>query len=283
MPLPMVKEIKKEKKSNIKNIICIAAGKGGVGKSTITVNLAHALKNSGFKVGILDADLYGPSLRQMLPEDKIPIQKGETIIPAISWGIKTISMAFFKNANESSAVRAPIANSIIKQFLENVAWGELDYLLIDFPPGTGDIQLTLCQQGFLTGAVMITTPQLVSLLDVRKAMELFRKVNVPIIGIIENMSYYIVNDSKAYPFGVGGGEHLAAESGVPILGMIPLSPTLCEYSDSGKSLFYTNNSQTECLKTLFLQIKNEVITQIENLSLNQKLYLKEFEFTWKKF
>lgn len=234
MPLKMLRE-----SSVLHHIIGVAAGKGGVGKSSVTVNLALGLKQLGYSVGILDADLYGPSLRHMLPESHLPRQNGETLLPAICLGIPMISMAYFRKTNEAAAVRAPIANGIISQFIKKVIWGDLDYLLIDFPPGTGDIQLTLSQQANLSGAVMVTTPQEIALLDVRKAMHLFNQVNVPIIGIVENMSYY--PDPKSgeplYLFGKGGGERLSQETGVPLLEAIPIDPELCRLTDLGKSIF----------------------------------------------
>lgn len=207
MPLKMFPKDDPKPQSPIKHTIAIAAGKGGVGKSTVTVNLALALTHLGYSVGVMDTDIYGPSIRKMLPEDRLPIQKGNTIIPAVCNGIKMISMAYFRKEHEASAVRAPIANGVISQFIENVAWGPLDYLLIDFPPGTGDIQLTLSQKASLSGAIMITTPQEVSVMDVRKAINLFSQVKVPIIGIIENMSYYQApaTQEKIYLFGKGGG------------------------------------------------------------------------------
>ena len=160
--------------NNIKHVVAIAAGKGGVGKSTVTVNLALALQSLGKRVGILDADIYGPSVRKMLPEEQPPAQQGNQLIPATCHGgIRMMSMAYFRTEKEAAAVRAPVATGIIKQFLQTIVWGELDYLLIDFPPGTGDIQLTLSQQAHLVGALMVTTPQEVALLDVRKAMHLF--------------------------------------------------------------------------------------------------------------
>jgi ATP-binding protein involved in chromosome partitioning len=180
MPLPIHSSLSQP--TGPAHVIAIAAGKGGVGKSTVTVNLALALSLAGYKVGILDADLYGPSLRRMLPEDQLPQQKGPTIVPAICQGIRVISMAYFRQDNLATAVRAPIANSLISQFLDQVEWGPLDYLLIDFPPGTGDIQLTLSQKAKLTGAVMVTTPQQVAIMDVRKAMHLFSQVRGPCFG-----------------------------------------------------------------------------------------------------
>jgi len=231
---------KQERRSTIRatHIIAIAAGKGGVGKSSVTVNLAIALKRAGYAVGVMDADIYGPSIRRMLPENTMPSQKGETITPALSNGIRVISMAYFRQANEATAVRAPIANGVISQFIKNVDWGPLDFLLIDFPPGTGDIQLTLSQQANLTGALMVTTPQEVAIMDVRKAVHLFDQVNVPIIGIVENMSYFQsnTNQERHYLFGQGGGERLSSEIGVPFLGNIPIDPEICRCGDEGQPL-----------------------------------------------
>lgn len=232
MPLPIYPSFSEK---SIKKVVAVAAGKGGVGKSSVTVNLARALQKKGNKVGILDADVYGPSLRKMLPEDVLPQQMGEMLIPAVCQGIKLISMAYFRKNNEAAAVRAPIANGIINQFLK-VQWDDLDYLLIDFPPGTGDVQLTLCQQAKIDGAILVTTPQEVALLDVRKAFHLFEQVQVPVIGIVENMSFYLANGEKDYIFGKGGGKRFAAETGVPLLGEIPLDPALSLSADQGVSL-----------------------------------------------
>lgn len=238
MPLPMYTPKEHRPLAGVANIIAIAAGKGGVGKSSVTVNLAHALKNSGYSVGVLDADVYGPSIRRMLPEDQMPTQKNSLFYPAVSNGIKTMSISFFRRDNESTAVRAPVANGIITQFLSQVEWGVLDYLLIDFPPGTGDIQLTLAQKGQIMGALMVTTPQEVALLDVRKATHLFEQVNIPILGIVENMSYYTLPGGKevVHLFGKGGGERLASEFGVPFLGEIPIDPEICRCGDEGSPL-----------------------------------------------
>jgi ATP-binding protein involved in chromosome partitioning len=225
-------------KSKIHRTIAVAAGKGGVGKSTVAVNVAQALHAQGFRVGLLDTDIYGPSVRKMLPEDRMPQQKGETIIPALCRGIRMLSIAYFRNEFEAIAVRAPIANGIISQFMKDIEWGELDYLIIDFPPGTGDIQLTLSQQANLTAALLVTTPQDVALMDVRKAAHLFYQVKVPIVGIVENMSFYTDDAGKQIPlFGEGGGKRLAEELGVPLLGQIPIHPVISRNSDAGESLF----------------------------------------------
>ena len=279
MPLNMYEKI--EPVAKIKHIIGIAAGKGGVGKSTITVNLALSLKKMGYSVAVLDTDIYGPSVRMMLPEERMPVQKGETIIPALCKGIPMISMAYFKPDNQASVVRAPIANGIIKQFLKNVQWGELDYLLIDFPPGTGDIQLTLSQEAKLTGVVMVTTPQNVAMMDVRKAMHMFEQVRIPVIGIVENMSYFVQEETgdKSYIFGKGGGEHLSRESGLPFLGSIPLHPKICECGDLGKSIFEENYST---LAKSFTEISNQMILHVNLLNDQSKEPLQSFNLKWKE-
>jgi ATP-binding protein involved in chromosome partitioning len=256
--------------NKIAHVIAIAAGKGGVGKSTVTANLALALRSAGYGVGVLDADLYGPSIRQMLPEKTLPMQKsgqksgqeGSQILPAITKeGIQTISLAFFRKANESMAVRAPIANSVIMQFLKNIQWKSLDFLLIDFPPGTGDIQLTLSQHARLAGAVLVTTPQEVALMDVRKAAHLFAQTRVPLIGVLENMSYYQRDPSeeKIYLFGKGGGKRLAEELGAPFLGQIPIDPELCEYGDGGRSIFECSRNLPS--KTAFEDFAKQFVAQ----------------------
>lgn len=208
MPIPMFATKGKRPQNGVQRIIAIAAGKGGVGKSTVAVNLALALRSLGQRVGIFDADIYGPSVRRMLPEESPPSQQADRLIPAICYGgVRMMSMAYFRKEKEAAVVRAPIANGIIMQFIEKISWGDLDYLLIDFPPGTGDIQLTLSQRANLMGALMVTTPQEIALMDVRKAMHMFEQVQVPILGIVENMSYYqpAVDDAPVYIFGKGGG------------------------------------------------------------------------------
>jgi ATP-binding protein involved in chromosome partitioning len=253
--------------AQVKSIIAIAAGKGGVGKSTLTVNLALALTARGFRVGIMDTDIYGPSMRKMLKEDRLPHQKGDFIQPALCEGIKTISMAYFKKDHEPSIVRAPIALRFISQFIQNIQWGELDFLLIDFPPGTGDVQLTITQQIKLTGAIMITTPQEVAVLDVRKAMGMFDAVKVPIIGIVENMSYYQPDpkSEKKYLFGKGGGERLARETGSAFLGSIPIDPEISHCCDKGISLFSGQSADINPSIQAFNAIAHEVVAQIKEL------------------
>lgn len=281
MPLPMFQ--KKESLPRINCTLAIAAGKGGVGKSTITVQLAFALKLLGYSVGVLDADIYGPSVRKMLPEDRFPSQKGNVIIPALCQGIKMISMAYFRREGEAAVVRAPIANGLISQFLKQVDWGDLDFLLIDFPPGTGDVQLTLSQQANLTAALMVTTPQEVALLDVRKAMHLFHQVHVPVVGIVENMScYYLAdNESPVYIFGKGGGERLAREAGLPLLGKIPLDPHLCHCGDTGQSLFKDASSNPRGAAGTFKDLAKAVVEHIKLLQSQSESCLQQFEISWR--
>ncbi len=272
--------IHSSKSSGPVNVIAVAAGKGGVGKSTVTVNLALALSLLGHKVGILDADLYGPSLRRMLPEDQLPSQKGPSLLPAMCKGVRVMSMAYFRQDNVATAVRAPIANSLISQFLDQVEWGPLDYLLIDFPPGTGDIQLTLSQKAKLTGAVMVTTPQQVAVMDVRKAMHLFSQVHVPVLGIMENMSYFIHPDSgeTLHLFGQGGGRRLSEETGVPFLGQIPIDPVLSACGDEGRSLF----DEKSISGAAFKQLARQVVERTDSLRADGMGMLESFELVWKE-
>ena len=265
----------------VKHILGIAAGKGGVGKSTVTANLARALKKQGFSVGVLDTDIYGPSIRKMLPEDRLPGRKGDKLLPALSEGMHVLSLAYFRKENEAAAIRAPIANSVISQFLHGVEWGELDFLLIDFPPGTGDIQLTLSQQANLSGAIMVTTPQEVAVMDVKKAMSLFDQVRVPVIGIIENMSYYQPPlGEKVYLFGKGGGERLALDSGLPFLGQIPIDASLCASGDSGVSLFA--KSEENISVKAFMLMAQQVVAHVDALKVQNSGVMQQFELAWKE-
>ena len=223
----------------VKNTIAVASGKGGVGKSTVAVNLAVALAKDGAKVGLIDADIYGPSIPLMLGIKEKPnvIQdEGKVrLIPLEGFGIKMISIGLLVDDNAPLIWRGPMASGAIKQFMTDVDWGELDYLVFDMPPGTGDIQLTLVQTIPLTGAVIVTTPQEVSLIDARKALKMFERVNVPVLGLVENMSYFIAPDTqKRYDiFGSGGGEKVAKEINIHFLGGIPINPQIREGGDKG--------------------------------------------------
>ena len=226
----------------VKNTIAVASGKGGVGKSTVAANLAIALARDGAKVGIIDADIYGPSMPLMFGlNQKTGLQQDpetKKLAPLESYGIKLISIGFMIDDENPVIWRGPMASGALKQFMTDVNWGELDYLIYDLPPGTGDIQLTLVQTIPLTGAVIVTTPQEVSLIDAKKGLKMFERVNVPVFGIIENMSYFIAPDTgnKYDIFGTGGGEKLAAELNTKLLGAIPIDPRIREGGDSGKPI-----------------------------------------------
>jgi ATP-binding protein involved in chromosome partitioning len=282
MSLPMYKKTDSHPLGGVKKVIAIAAGKGGVGKSTVAVNLALALQYKGYRVGLMDCDIYGPSIRKMLPEERPPSQIGQKIIPAVCQGIRMISMAYFRKLGEAAAVRAPIANSIIAQFVQNVEWGELDYLLLDFPPGTGDIQLSLCQNANIIGAVMVTTPQEVAVMDVWRAMDLFEQVKIPILGIVENMSYYQGDTEKVYLFGKGGGERLAVQSGVPLLGSIPIAAEISLSGDAGKPLLIPGEPHVGTCGSAFLNIADGVIAEVDLLSSMAPGVLQQFEIAWKE-
>jgi ATP-binding protein involved in chromosome partitioning len=224
--------------NQIKHIVAVASGKGGVGKSTTSVNLALALQVQGASVGLLDADIYGPSQQLMLgiPDGQRPEQQdGQFLLPVEAHGLKTMSMGYLVNDRTPMVWRGPMAGGALAQMLEQTLWGELDYLIIDMPPGTGDIQLTLSQKAKVSGAVIVTTPQDIALLDARKGIEMFRKVDVPVLGIIENMAVHICSKCghREHIFGDRGGERIAADYGVPLLGSLPLALSIREQTDAG--------------------------------------------------
>ncbi|HYW97723.1 MAG TPA: Mrp/NBP35 family ATP-binding protein [Candidatus Elarobacter sp.] len=221
----------------VKNLVAVASGKGGVGKTTVAVNLALALANLGNKVGLLDADVYGPNVPIMLGTLQEPQATAEKrIIPVQSQGLKMISMGLLNPGDKPMIWRGPMLHSVITQFLRSVEWGELDYLIIDLPPGTGDVQLTLIQTVAVTGAVVVTTPSTVALADVRKAIEMFRQVNVEVLGVVENMSTFACpHCGKAIDiFGHGEGAKTAIAYGVPVLGEIEIDPRIRVGGDTGK-------------------------------------------------
>ncbi len=227
-----------EKSSNIKNIVCIASGKGGVGKSTTAVNLALALKHQGLEVGLLDADIYGPSQPMMLgvkPGTRPQIKQQKFIQPIVAHGIQSISMGYLIDENTAMVWRAPMVIGAFNQLLNDTLWSDLDYLIVDLPPGTGDIQLSLAQTVKVTGAVIVTTPQDVALLDARKAIEMFLKVKVPILGVVENMSMHVCSQCghSEHIFGEGGGKKLSEDYGVSVMGSLPLDITIRENTDNG--------------------------------------------------
>lgn len=237
---------------NVKNIIAIASGKGGVGKSTVSSNLAVALARNGYKVGLLDADIFGPSVPTMFDcEDARPIAEEvngkDYIKPIEQYGIKLLSIGFFVNKGSATVWRGGMASNAIKQLITEAAWGELDYLLIDLPPGTSDIHLTIVQLIPLTGAIIVTTPQEVALADARKGVDMFLnpQINVPIVGIVENMSWFSpaeLPENKYYIFGKGGGETLAKSANVPLLAQIPIVQSIREGGDEGKPVALSSDS-----------------------------------------
>jgi len=221
----------------VKNLITVASGKGGVGKTTVAVNLAIALKNLGSAVGLLDADVYGPNVPVMLGTNEQPHAVDErTIIPVEAYGVKMISMGLLNPGDKPLIWRGPMLHSVIQQFLRSVRWGELEYLIVDLPPGTGDVQLTMIQTAPITGAVVVTTPSIVSLADVRKAVEMFRQVSVEILGVVENMSYFSCPhcNQRIDVFGHGEGQAMARMFGVPFLGEIEIDPQIRIGGDTGK-------------------------------------------------
>ena len=244
-------------------IIAIGSGKGGVGKSSLTVMLAQIFRRMSLRVGVIDADLYGPSLSLMLPPEKpLTLTGSGRIIPAESRGIKIVSLSHFTQGKEALIVRAPIANATIKKFLEHVDWGEIDVVLIDLPPGTGDIQLTLMQTIPLTGAVVVTTPSKVALIDVKKSIEMFQHMEIPILGLVENMSYYRdrLTNMKLYPFGEGGGKTLAENTRIPYLGGVPLDEEICEALDQGFSIFEGAKKREACaiVEEIGIEIRSKI-------------------------
>ncbi len=221
--------------------VAVASGKGGVGKSTVAANLALALAKLGLRVGLMDSDIYGPSQQMMMGIDEKPFINPENqIVPIERYGVKVMSLGFLMDADQPVIWRGPMVMKAVEQFLQDVAWGKLDFLLIDLPPGTGDAQLTLTQKIHLSGAVIVTTPQDVSLIDARKGLAMFQKVNVPVLGIIENMSYYICPKcgNREEIFKHGGGEKTATQLRVPFLGEIPLDPKVAIGGDSGRPIVF---------------------------------------------
>ena len=224
--------------NQIKHIVAVASGKGGVGKSTTAVNLALALKSGGAAVGLLDADIYGPSQQIMLgiEESRQPEQhEGKYLLPIEAHGLATMSMGYLVTERTPMVWRGPMAGGALQQMLEQTLWGELDYLVIDMPPGTGDIQLTLSQKAQVAGAVIVTTPQDIALLDARKGIEMFAKVGIPVLGIVENMAVHVCSQCGHHDhiFGAEGGQRIAGEYGVELLGSLPLDPVIREQTDGG--------------------------------------------------
>lgn len=246
----------------VKKIIAVASGKGGVGKSTIAVNLALGLKENGFKVGIMDADVYGPSLPTMLSIDKGPVAEGEgKINPVMAKGLQCISMGMLVPEGQALIWRGPMVMAAVKQFLKDVMWKDLDYLIVDMPPGTGDAQLTLVQQVPVDGVVMVTTPQEIALADVRRGVQMFNHTKTPVAGIVENMSYFICSncDEKHDIFGSGGGEEVAQQFGLPLLGQIPIDPSTREGGDDGQPVALQMGTES---RKAFLKLAEAVAQKV---------------------
>jgi ATP-binding protein involved in chromosome partitioning len=224
--------------AGVKNLIAVGSGKGGVGKTTVAVNLAIALARLGFKTGLLDADVYGPNVPLMMGVNQAPAAVGERIQPLQNFGVKLMSMGFLSPGDKPLVWRGPMLHSVIQQFLRGVDWGELDYLVIDLPPGTGDVQLSLIQTAPVTGAVVVTTPSDVSLEDARKAVRMFEQVKVPLLGIVENMSFLMCPhcEERIDVFSTGGGRRTANAMGVKFLGALPLDPHVRIGGDTGQPI-----------------------------------------------
>ncbi len=246
----------------VRNLIAVGSGKGGVGKTTVSVNLALALSKLGHKTGLLDADVYGPNVPLMMGIREAPRAAGDRIKPLEQHGIQLMSMGFLNPGDKPLIWRGPMLNSVIQQFLRGVDWADLEYLVIDLPPGTGDVQLTLIQTAPVTGAIIVTTPSEVSLEDARKAVLMFQQVRVNVIGIVENMSYMIVSGTsqKIDVFGEGGGKRTAQAMDVPFLGELPLDPQIRIGGDTGKPIMLSDDGRADA----FTMVAERVIERLEH-------------------
>jgi len=234
----------KQQIEGVEHLIAVGSGKGGVGKTTVAVNLAVAMAGKGYKVGLMDADVYGPNVPRMMGVNGAPSAVGEKLQPLDKNGIKVMSMGFLNPTDQPLIWRGPMLHSVIQQFLRKVDWGTLDYLIVDLPPGTGDVQLTLLQSVPITGAIIVTTPSEVSLEDARKAVLMFQQVRAEVLGIVENMSYLVAPKSgeRIDVFGYGGGKQAALEIGVPFIGELPLDPMVRVGGDTGKPVALRDGS-----------------------------------------
>lgn len=267
----------------VKNVIAVASGKGGVGKSTVTINLAVALSQMGAKVGLLDADIYGPSVPLMMgtQKEKPASAGGEKISPIENSGIKMMSMGYLVPENQPVVWRGPMIHGALMQFLGQVEWGDLDYLLIDMPPGTGDAQLSISQSAPLSGAVIVTTPQDVSLLDARKGLKMFQNVRVPILGVVENMAGFVCGHCQevTHVFRTGGGNKISAEMDVPFLGSLPLDPQVAESGDVGRPIVLSHPDSE--VSKLYKKMASDVAARISILQAEQSGNFKPVSMEWK--
>jgi ATP-binding protein involved in chromosome partitioning len=252
----------KQSVPGVKNLIAVSSGKGGVGKSTVAVNLAVALAQAGAKVGLLDTDVYGPNVPIMIGVHEPPSVHGQRLVPHTAHGIKVMSLGFLNPGDRPVVWRGPMLHTAIRQFLYDVEWGALDYLVVDMPPGTGDAQLSLAQLVPVQGAVIVTTPQEVAMADVRKAINMFDQVHIPVLGIVENMSYFVCDNcsTRHAIFGSGGGQELAKRFNVPLLGQIPLSVGVREGGDAGVPIVVGGPDSLQA--AAFQEIAENVATQV---------------------
>jgi len=248
--------------AGVKNLIAVGSGKGGVGKTTVAVNLSIALSRLGYKVGLMDADVYGPNVPLMMGINRTPMAYGERIQPLDQYGVKLMSMGFLNPGDKPLVWRGPMLHSVIQQFLRGVDWGDLDYLLIDLPPGTGDVQLSLAQRAPLAGAVIVSTPQDLSLIDARRAIAMFEKTAVPVLGLVENMSAFACpHCGEITPiFGHGGARAAANAGGIPFLGEVPLMPLIRETSDEGRPVVATRPDSPEA--KAFMSLAPALLAQL---------------------
>jgi ATP-binding protein involved in chromosome partitioning len=247
----------------VRNILAVGAGKGGVGKSTTSVNLAVALARKGARVGLLDGDVYGPNIPQMLGLAASPeVDDDKRILPPEGFGIKVISMGMLVPPDQPIIWRGPMLHGAVQQFMRDVAWGELDYLVVDLPPGTGDVALSMAQSVPMAGAVVVTTPQAVSVSDVRKAVAMFRQLNIPLLGVIENMSYFVCGhcQERTDIFGNGGGRHMAEDLGIPFLGEVPIDTRVRAGGDEGQPIVAAAPDAPAALA--FLDLASRVAAQV---------------------
>jgi ATP-binding protein involved in chromosome partitioning len=268
----------------VKNIVAISSAKGGVGKSTVSVNLAVALATLGYKVGLLDADIFGPSIPKMFHVEEVKpyiekVGEQELIVPIEQYGVKILSIGFFVNKKDALVWRGTMASNALKQLITDAHWGKLDYFLLDLPPGTSDIHLTLVQTLEVTGVVIVTTPQKVALADTRKGINMFtgEKINVPILGLVENMAWFTpaeLPENKYYIFGKDGGKQLAEEIHIPLLGQIPIVQSICEGGDSGKPVALDNSVIGYAFRSLAAKFVEQIDSRNKNLTATHKVEIR---------